>query len=131
MIINNENPYISEEIYLHDSVFDDIIYNYLNRTIEISFNSYFLKKTYNFTFKNVLCLSVQSCELWGPSDRVAAWEIMDDNSKFINEIKSNKYYDEKTSYPMEEFIGILFQLVSGDEIYILCESISIAETYIE
>lgn len=127
MKINWENRKNLDELYIHDSIVECMEYDYNNRTIRFICSNVYLKKIFDFTFKNVIFCNIQSCNFWGEGKHILVVYLEE------NEEQLEKLMGIQNSNPRDYFgsqlvrdikyiqIGIDFN--SGDQILIGCESV--------
>ncbi|MBQ4284168.1 MAG: hypothetical protein IJB96_09605 [Lachnospira sp.] len=126
MIINFQNKDKASEIYVHDSVFDGYVYDYSKRQMVMTCENYYLKKTFSFTFKNVIFSSMQSCLFWGSGYNILDISVEEGTKE--KEYLMNMQYQNTELYKGSfldmgiDFIEIRFSINSGDDLLIICES---------
>jgi len=126
-----ENRKDLESIYIHDTVFYGFEYLYSLKQIKFHCNRKIDNTDYLFTFNNVIFFNVQTCFLWGPGPHIL-WLSVEEESSYMNEINKLKNDNRLTpDTPLGKnisYIQIIFKLNSGDEIFIICESIDLKST---
>lgn len=123
------------DIYIHDSIFKGLFYDYEERKIKFSCNNFYLKKLFNLFFYNVIFFRVQSCMFWGSGCYITdiSSEI---DSQYLNELteiqqemNQREASCDVTALNMgKKYISVELGLNSGDVIIIICESFEIEES---
>lgn len=132
------------KVYLHDSLFYDVIIDIEKKTIEMNLNRWEPDKydEYNkckVTFENVLHFEFDRLDFWGSGGEcINTIFLGDDNlpNKYIKEKleKATEEYRAKNcsnpedffSKDKERFINIGLEIMSGDIISIICEKMTIS-----
>lgn len=125
MIFDRRNIEEIEGINTHDCYFTGITYDYEEKCVYFSFDDEYIVTSYSVKFCNTIHVSIQACELWGPTDRISSWYTRDTDS-FMEQIKKDEYCGKEIlDIPLDQFIGIEIGLISGDTIFMICEKIII------
>ena len=79
MKINYQNEnIIDDSIYIHDSVFESIVYNYNDDSIFVVCVDYYKDKRKKILFKNVIYMESVSCDFWMKDQKeISNWELID------------------------------------------------------
>lgn len=129
MIIDKNNLCNIEKIHLHDALFKNIIYDHLNKTITICFESEWEDVDYLFEFKNLLYYEMTCCDFWGGGFNVVSWSVSDCSGipdKIL--IKAQNENPESSSYmDLSDYFVIEIIINSGDKLKIFCSSVVITE----
>lgn len=135
------------EVYLHDSLFYDVIINIEKKTIEMNLNRWepdeYEYDKYNkckVTFENVLHFEFDRLDFWGDGgERINTIFLGDDNlphnyikgklEKATEEYRAKNCSDPQDffSKDKEKFINIGLEIMSGDIISIICEKMIIGD----
>jgi len=117
-----ENKKDLETIRIHDHIFYGFDYLYSLKQIKFYCNDYL------FIFNNVIFFNAQTCFLWGPGPNIL-WLTVEEESSYMNEINKLKNENHPTpDTPLGKnisYIQINFKLNSGDDIFIICESVDL------
>lgn len=131
MNISSLNREDANNVCVHDAVFLGFNYNYQENIIEFSCEEYFYSKRHTFKFNNVFGFQMKSCDYWGASPRIYAWELKDVSENIYTQALASFRSDEKNIYSRmtdsNEVLESTFILISGDELTIVCESIDYKE----
>ncbi len=128
MVISNANKsIIKTDVYVHDSVFEGMNYNYENREINMKCDNAYLKKKFFFHFYDVIYFEIQSCEFWCPGPNINDWIIPDQELK-LEELQAiqkahSSDYDCSRLTENTEYWSSYFLLSSGDTILIICKEV--------
>ena len=129
--INNDNKNEVNNLYIRDSIFTGFQYDYTERQILLTCNNAYLNKSFFFKFNNVIFSKLESFQLWGEGSRIM-YIALEEDAKELDELtkKYSSKPDYKLSYLGQEtpYLVINFLINSGDELYIICESIDYVET---
>ncbi len=130
---------LSTDIYIHDSIFYKMEFNYQSRekNIRVELETPYISggKRYNIDFYNVIGFDMVSCDFWGKSPHILDWEPMKSDRKvlikrlFEEQFSDKNYNASKLANRKEsDFIETLFTFTSGDRLRIACEYIVIENT---
>ena len=115
----------SGSLYVHDAIFSGFSYNYDENLISFEAENHYENSRLKFSFINVLGVKILCADFWGSSNRLHICESGKDyNYPLLNELKER---DQKDGIPKERIstldnaVEIIFTLVSGDCIDIVCE----------
>lgn len=127
MIINCDNIGLLDDIYVHDSIFESISYLYDEKSLCIVMKNQFVNKRYRIEFKQVKYISMQMLQLWGCGDTVVGW-YSSNIDNMVEGLKYNQYFNERQMLQeLTDQISIVIQMSSGDEMYVVCDSIYFLE----
>ncbi|HIW51152.1 MAG TPA: hypothetical protein IAA10_09410 [Candidatus Blautia intestinavium] len=125
-----------QNLYLHDSLFKGFTYDYEERKLSLSIMNEEESKKIVLTFSDILFLKMEAYGLWGKGvERInSMW--LEEKSDYMN--KAQKLLaEEKEKYPecyehapAINYFQINLQVLSGDEISIICESMDWEEEII-
>ena len=76
--INWENRREINSLYIHDSTFEGLAYDYANRHILLKCINYYEKKNFDIIFENVIFCNIQSCNFWGEGKNILVIYLDDD-----------------------------------------------------
>ena len=137
--ITYDNRQDLDSLYFHDCCFEGFIYNYEAHRITMQFTRRgYMDTVFKLTFNSVVYFTMQGCESWGPCQRI--YEMWADNT--LTEL--SKLYSDHFIIPdrLEEklisfidagrkkapaLLPVALQIISGDTLLIICESIDITE----
>lgn len=136
LVFNYNNKEMIDELYIHDSVYEGFQYDYDERQVTLVCKNYYLNKTYNFKFLNVIFCKLQSCCFWGCNGfYIHHMELKDDADDLENlmSIKDTKpdWYEHSALDKGIKYICVEFLINSGDTLLIICESIDLTEIEFE
>lgn len=126
-----ENREELDKEYLHDGVFEGYQYHYEKRQIEMSCIDGFFTKRIHLVFNNVIFSEMQSCEFWGSCARI--YEIWHEDESFQMKYLQDILKSDKNKYDINQltegidFIQVKIQIISGDTLFIICESLDWTE----
>ena len=120
------------KVYLHDALFAGFEYDYKTRQIQMVCENRFAGKVHNLVFDNVISCKMQSCEFYSDDNTIMGHSvekishILDD----LNAQKGEIPYLHRNSQLGKgiKFIVVEFELISGDTLEIICESVDHTET---
>lgn len=132
MKINWENRSEINSLYIHDSTFEGLVYDYANRQILLKCINYYAKKKFDIIFENVIFCNIQSCNFWGEGKNILVIYLDDDEvqlKKFIEIQNSNSHdYNGSKLAQNVKYIQVGIDINSGDQIFIGCECVEYNES---
>ena len=116
---------------MHDSSFTGYVYNYSERTINMSLVNTFRGIAQSIALNNIILFQLQSCSFWGGGNAIYDTNCYTEH-QFLNQLRKAKEEN------LENFEGsrldmgieyIVFELTlnSGDVMHVVCESIDYEE----
>lgn len=112
----------SKEIYIHDAIFNDVVFNYQKKALYV----FIQNKNKIIEFHNVIGFDMTSCDYWGDDPFVFDWEY-NDNFHLVEDLfvknESNFNCSRLNNKKKEDFIETIITLSSGDKLIIACEYI--------
>lgn len=111
---------------LHDSVYIKSQYDYSEKNLILYLEPYFDDGYGKIVFCNVIAYEAETCEFWGKSDRVNAMGyIEEEKSVLIKKVfeKATQKHFSLLIKSKECYMELLVELISGDYIRVLCESV--------
>lgn len=109
----------SKEIYIHDSMFNDVVFDYQKKVLYVS-----ILKNKIIEFHNVIGYYMTACDYWGEGPFVLDWELSD---KFLLTeklfMKTEDSIGNQRLNNKEKFFETVIILASGDKLIIACEYI--------
>ena len=140
MKIDYTNKQQFDDIYLHDAVFEGFSYVYEKREIRFDCTHDWLKKRNAFRFSNVIFFEMQGCRFWGPCANIYHGWVEENAEPFQRLLEMQREDEEKApkdgdrSYSLladgTEYFAVCIQMLSGDKLLIICESIDWEESAI-
>lgn len=130
MVIDYKNKEIIEEIYVHDSVLENFLYERASRRIIVNCSNSYLGKKYMLICNNVIICELQSCLFWGAGNNILGINCSD--SKKLHELMMVQT-DNKELYQGSlldqglDYLCFELQMNSGDTISIVCENLDFRE----
>ncbi len=125
------NRHELDKMYLHDGIFEGYYYNYEKRQVKMSCIDGFYSKRVHLVFNNVVFSEMQSCEFWYPTARIyAIWhEDEGRQMKYLQDILelNKEKYDINQLTEGIDFIQVKLQILSGDTLFVICESLDWTE----
>lgn len=114
----------------HDSICATFNYDRSNKEIEIYMDNYYDKVRYHWKFSGIKLFFSADFDVWGYSgERLHEFNTVDVKSLLpsLNNLQTLNYENsrKKLADSLENLIGLHFLFVSGNEIFIVCERISI------
>ena len=135
MKINSENKDVLNKIYLHDAIFTGFTYDYAERQIKIVCENRCTGKLHELAFENVISSVLQSCEFWGPSPEVYGMWTEEKSSVLEKLYEQQLAEDPMWVYSQmkkdNNYIIAVIQLISGDKLEIICESVDHTESELD
>lgn len=115
----------------HDSICKSFNYNRITQEVEISMDNYYDKTRYYWKFNGVKMFFSTNFDFWGyPGKRLHEFDSIDFEKILpsLNHLKTFAYEDSKKFLVdrSKNLLGLHFLFVSGNEIFILCESINVS-----
>lgn len=125
-----------QNLYLHDSLFKGFTYDYEERKLSLSIMNEEESGKIVLTFNDILFLKMEAYGLWGKRVERINGIWLEEKSDYMN--KAQKLLaEEKEKYPKcyehapaINYFQINLQIISGDEISIICESMDWEEEII-
>lgn len=131
MIISSENQREFSKLCLHDSIYSGFVFDYETQTVKLSCENHLENKRFDFIFQQVVAINAQNCCFWGSSNRIYDVWIDEKPVYFEKLLRIQAQNAERYSLSNLDrgvsYISVAFQLTSGDDVHITCESI-IVET---
>ena len=122
MIINKSNQMTISDLYIHDSIFENLIYEHEGRNVRIEVDNYELKKHFSISFCNIIYMELTGAQFWGFGRMIFDWEVI------INDEKLNELIGIQSSIADEvSYFSSKITLNSGDTIKIICQEIIFEE----
>ena len=106
--------------YVHDARVDDIVFNPNNSQLNIRIENPFYKSVYCFSFLNVKAVLFANNHHFSGSDTINSITIEDDSTLSASSVR---IVDDQC----EQYLYLLLQMISGDEIHIMCGELFIEE----
>lgn len=128
----NKDIINTSTIYIHDSVFINMTYNYFEKKIDFkSQNDQNITKIYHLEFFNVIGYEMISCEFWGKSPYIFDWEVKKKEdqaliAKLVKEQNDHHYPYSCFSNDTKYFESVI-TFTSGNKLTIACEYIYFSE----
>ncbi len=110
----------SKKNYIHDAIFDDVVFNYQKKVLYVSIQN----KSKIIEFYNVIGFNITACDYWGEDPFVFDWEY-NDNFHLVEDlfVKKESNSNHSRLNNKEDFIETIITLSSGDKLIIACEYI--------
>lgn len=110
----------SKKNYIHDAIFDDVVFNYQKKVLYVSIQN----KSKIIEFYNVIGFNMTACDYWGEDPFVFDWEY-NDNFHLVEDlfVKKESNSNHSRLNNKEDFIETIITLSSGDKLIIACEYI--------
>ena len=132
MRINIENMDILRKVYLHDALFAGFTYDYKVRQIRMVCVNHFTRKLHELVFNNVVSSDLQSCCFYGDDNTIIGHSVQKTSPTldklYAKKEESTWVYNQSYLGKGAEFIAVEFELISGDTLEIICESVDHTET---
>lgn len=114
----------------HDSECINFNYDAANQKAEIYIDTYYNKMRYHWTFNNIKLFFATQFDVWGHSGkRLHEFNTIDINEIIpsLNNLKTMAYGNSKDILlsASKNLIGLHFLFISGNEVFIFCESINV------
>ena len=119
---------IDSDVYIHDFLFEDMQYNYIQNKITIRLiNETSPERKEIIEFYNVIGFDMVACDFWGTSPYVLDWESIEkENQKLVKKFlaeKQNNNYEYARICAESEYVESIITFISGDRLTIACEYI--------
>lgn len=134
MIINDLTGNIinTKEIYVHDDILQQVVFNRSNHSLELYIIKYNNEKvTYTIKFIETVGFEMTSCNYWGESPHILDFEYLDHAHNVLLPRLFSRYCDEFAPFCKlsvdKSYIETLMTFSSGDQLRVVCEYIMIDE----
>ena len=130
-IENSNGNIINTEIYIHDDIFNNLLYDKNSNTLRLLLSkSNECEDKYEINYINVIAFEVTSCDYWGKSPHILDFEYVEySNCKLLPALyekqKKMPYNPECRLTYKKEYIDTIITFTSGDQMTVVCEYIDI------
>ncbi len=130
-IENSNGNIINSEIYIHDDIFNNLLYEKDSNTLKLLLskaNEY--ESKYEINYINVIAFEMTSCNYWGKSPHILDFEYVEHNNckllpALYEKQKGMPYNPECKLACKNDYIETVITFSSGDQMIVVCESIEI------
>ena len=123
------------DIYIHDDILHELQFHRLQKKLNLVIQDFKTKNIFEIEFINTIGFEMTSCDFWGSSPRMNGLAPLSTEEYII----IPKLFEMKKKCPNsysfltepDNYIEIIIEFISGDQLLIACEEIIVDDRYFE